>query len=103
MYNSKYKNMTTPLWNHQHECVESKRDLPKSVINIWCGGGKTRIIVFSILEDGKILNIIVFPSLGLINQFNNDYILSKEFRLLFKDYNCLSVFSESENKLKKPS
>ncbi len=94
--------MDIPLWNHQHECVEYKRDLPKSVINIWCGGGKTRIIVFSILEDGKILNIIVFPSLGLINQFNNDYILSKEFRLLFKDYNCLSVCSESENKLKKP-
>ena len=88
------------LWQHQEKCIESKKDLPKSLINIWCGGGKTRIIVYSIFDDDGEVNVIVFPSLGLINQFNNDYILSKEFMKYFKEYHCLSVCSDSESKLK---
>ena len=88
------------LFRHQIECIQSKKDLVKCLINIWCGGGKTRIITYSIFEDGKELNVIVFPSLGLINQFNNDYILSKDFMEYFKEYKCLSVCSDSESKLK---
>jgi ribosomal RNA-processing protein 8 len=92
--------MHIPLYKHQKECVGSKKNLPKSLINIWCGGGKTRIIVYSIFDDNQEVNIIVFPSLGLINQFNNDYILCEDFMDYFKEYNCLSVCSDSESKLK---
>jgi len=88
------------LWPHQDKCIESKKNLPKSLINIWCGGGKTRIIVYSIFDDDQEINVIVFPSLGLINQFNNDYILSDDFMDYFKEYTCLSVCSDSESKLK---
>ena len=88
------------LWPHQDKCIESKKNLPKSLINIWCGGGKTRIIVYSIFDDDQEINVIVFPSLGLINQFNNDYILSDDFIDYFKEYTCLSVCSDSESKLK---
>ena len=91
---------TISLYKHQKECVESKKGLPKSLINIWCGGGKTRIIVYSIFDDDCQVNVIVFPSLGLINQFNNDYILCEDFMDYFKEYHCLSVCSDSESKLK---
>jgi superfamily II DNA or RNA helicase len=90
------------LYPHQKECILKKKDLPKSLINIWCGGGKTRIIVYSIFDDDREINVIVFPSLGLINQFNNDYILSNDFMDYFKEYQCLSVCSDSDKKLNKP-
>jgi len=90
------------LYGHQRDCIQTKKGLPKSLINIWCGGGKTRIIVCSIFEDGQDMNIIVFPSLGLINQFNNDYILCETFMDYFKQYDCLSVCSDSDKKLNKP-
>lgn len=92
--------MNISLYPHQEECIDSKKGLPKSLINIWCGGGKTRIIVYSIFDDNQLVNVIVFPSLGLINQFNNDYILCKDFMDYFKEYQCLSVCSDSESKLK---
>jgi len=92
--------MDISLYPHQEKCIDAKKGLPKSLINIWCGGGKTRIIVYSIFDDGKEVNVIVFPSLGLINQFNNDYILCEDFMDYFKKYHCLSVCSDSESKLK---
>ena len=90
------------LYRHQLECIDAKKDLDKCVINIWCGGGKTRIIVYSIFTDNKDINVIVFPSLGLINQFNNDYILNKDFMAYFKQYECISVCSDTDKKLDKP-
>jgi superfamily II DNA or RNA helicase len=96
------KEIYNKLYPHQKECILKKKDLPKSLINIWCGGGKTRIIVYSIFDDNKEVNIIVFPSLGLINQFNNDYILCEDFMDYFKDYHCLSVCSDSDKKLNPP-
>jgi len=90
------------LYKHQKDCIDSKKRLSKSLINIWCGGGKTRIIVYSIFDDDKEVNVIVFPSLGLINQFNNDYILSEDFMDYFKEYHCLSVCSDSDKKLNPP-
>jgi superfamily II DNA or RNA helicase len=92
--------MKISLYKHQEDCIDSKKGLLKSLINIWCGGGKTRIIVYSIFDDNQLVNVIVFPSLGLINQFNNDYILCEDFMDYFKVYQCLSVCSDSESKLK---
>jgi hypothetical protein len=94
--------MDIHLYPHQKECILKKKDLPKSLINIWCGGGKTRIIVYSIFDDDQEINVIVFPSLGLINQFNNDYILSEDFMEYFKEYDCISVCSDTDKKLVKP-
>ena len=90
------------LFPHQQECIECKKLEPICLINIWCGCGKTLIIVYSIYDDDKELNIIVFPSLGLINQFNNDYMLCENYIDIFKNYTCLSICSDSEKKLNKP-
>ena len=88
------------LWKHQRECVEQSRDFEKCLINIWCGCGKTRIIVYKIFDDNQNLNVIIFPSLGLINQFNNDYILKDEWSDMFKKYKFMSFCSDNESKLK---
>ena len=87
------------LHKHQGECIKEKKDLEKCLLNLWCGTGKTRIIMYSILDDNQITNVIVFPSLGLINQFNNDYLLNDEFSIYFEKYKSLSICSESESKL----
>ena len=71
--------MAINLWTHQQEAVNSKKDYDKCLINMWCGTGKTRVFVYSIIEDNQKINIIIFPSLGLINQFNLDYIINPEF------------------------
>ena len=48
------------------------------------------------------MNLIVFPSLGLINQYCNDYILSKEepFNTEFQNFECLAFCSDDDGKLK---
>jgi superfamily II DNA or RNA helicase len=88
------------LWKHQKEAVLKSKGHKKCLINIWCGCGKTRIIVYKIFDDCKNMNIIVFPTLELINQFNNDYILKKEWKGHFDNYDCLSFCSDNESKLK---
>jgi superfamily II DNA or RNA helicase len=88
------------LWKHQKEAIEASKNFDKCLINIWCGCGKTRIIVSKILSNDLNLSIVVFPSLGLINQFNNDYILKKEWKEFFKYFTFMSFCSDSERKLK---
>ena len=88
------------LWKHQKKAVKQTKKYDKCLINIWCGCGKTRIIVYKIFDDKKDLNVIVFPSLGLINQFNNDYILKNEWNDKFSDYKFLSFCSDNEKQLK---
>ena len=92
--------MPINLWKHQQEAVDSKKNHDKCLINMWCGTGKTRVFVFSILDDNKKINVIVFPSLGLINQFNSDYIVNPEFTSYWKNYSVLSFCSEDEKKMK---
>ena len=50
-------------------------------------------------DDVEMFAVIVFPSLGLINQYNNDYIASKQepFKSEFKKYKKLSFCSEDES------
>ena len=50
----------------------------KCLVNMWCGTGKTRTFTIKTFLDNYNLTVFVFPSLGLINQYNNDYILNKE-------------------------
>ena len=61
------------LYKHQIEAINAKAKYKKCLVNMWCGTGKTRTFTVSIFNDEKNLNVIVFPSLGLINQYNNDY------------------------------
>ena len=94
-------------WNkhlnpHQQQAIINKRDKQKCLINMWCGTGKTRTFTISLFQDNLDINVIVFPSLGLINQYNNDYFLNQDniFKDNFYKFQCLAFCSDSDTKLK---
>ena len=68
------------LKNHQKECIDKIDENfiknKKGLIKMFCGSGKSLIIYHSLLKYGKNLGIIVVPSINLITQFNNDYIIN---------------------------
>ena len=89
------------LYKHQIEAINAKAKYKKCLVNMWCGTGKTRTFTVSIFNDEKNLNVIVFPSLGLINQYNNDYFNNDNefFNQNFSNYQCLAFCSDDEGKL----
>ena len=91
------------LRKHQKKCLEQLNlNKDKCLVNMWCGTGKTRTFTIKTFLDNYNLTVFVFPSLGLINQYNNDYILNREepFCSQFKNYKTLSFCSDDESKLK---
>ena len=63
---------------YEHQNARSKRLIHK----------KTRTFTMDIFIQVEPMNVVVFPSLGLINQYCDDYILSLEepFQCEFKKY-----------------
>ena len=90
------------LRNSQRKAIEEQKNYEKCLINMWCGTGKTRTFTIDLFIKNQKINVIVFPSLGLINQYCNDYILSIEppFQSEFDKYECLSFCSDDDGKLK---
>ena len=64
------------LYQHQQKSIEEQHKYNKCLINMWFGTSKTRTFTIDLFINNEILNVIVFPSLGLINQYCNDYVLS---------------------------
>ena len=66
---------------------------------MWCGTGKTDTFTIDIFIQEESINVIVFPSLQLVQQYYKEYILSLEepFQREFKKYKCLAFCSENEN------
>ena len=90
------------LYEHQKKAIEQQNKYKKCLINMWCGTGKTRTFTIDLFMKSDKNNVIVFPSLGLINQYCNDYALSREepFKTEFEKYNCLAFCSDDDGKLK---
>ena len=91
------------LRNYQKECIEKKKKINNCLIKMWCGTGKTRIFTSTIFNNEFSLNVIVFPSLGLINQYNIDYVNNPDFLSKWNDFEILSFCSEDDGKFKKLS
>ena len=91
------------LYEHQKKAIEEQTKYKKCLINMWCGTGKTRTFTIDLFINSEKINVIVFPSLGLINQYCNDYALSTKepFKTEFEKYKCLAFCSDDEGKLKK--
>ena len=94
--------LLTCLYDHQKKPYKNKKNHKKSLINMWCGTGKTRTFTIDLFINNEKTNVIVLPSLGLINQYCNDYALSSEepFKTEFKKYKCLAFCSDDDGKLK---
>ena len=90
------------LYEHQTKAIKEQNKHKKCLINMWCGTGKTRTFTIDLFINKENYNVLVFPSLGLINQYCNDYILSLDepFNTEFKKYECLAFCSDDKSKLK---
>ncbi len=90
------------LYPHQQQAIINKKNKQKCLINMWCGTGKPRTFTISLFQDNQDINVIVFPSLGLINQYNNDYFLNQNniFKNNFDKFHCLAFCSDNDTKLK---
>jgi superfamily II DNA or RNA helicase len=66
----------------------------KCLVKMFCGTGKSRIITNVIIHEKKTLNVIVFPSLALINQYSMDYLNNDEYKKHFKKHKKINISSE---------
>ena len=85
-----------PLRNYQKQALKAICDNERGIVNMWCGTGKTRVICAAILKLNEELNVVICPSLGLICQFRNDYILNRTDFPHFNDYKIHSFCSAKE-------
>ncbi len=88
------------LRKHQLEAVskikESLEDNDKCLVKMFCGTGKTRIVFYIMMNHDEDLLVIVFPSIALITQFNNDYVLNDEWKHLTNKFKYMSICSKNE-------
>ena len=65
------------LRSYQQECVDAifKTFEEESIasVNMFCGLGKTRVIVSTLNKYQQGLKVVVFPTLQLVGQFIKDY------------------------------
>ncbi len=93
------------LRHHQIECKskieEYFNDNNKGLIKMFCGAGKSFIIFDSILNYLNDLAVIVVPSINLITQFNEDYLINND-KIKYnknnynKDFQILTICSKNE-------
>ena len=92
------------LRKHQSECIDSIKEHftneNKALVKMFCGAGKSFIIYHCLLELGESLSVVV-PSINLITQFNQDYLLNKSKKkyndkYFQKDFELLTICSKNE-------
>ena len=69
----------------------------KCLVKMFCGTGKTRIMFNHVLKHNlNKLSVIVFPSLALISQFNNDYIYNDVWSKSVSKFTFMNICSLDE-------
>jgi len=95
------------LYKHQKDCInninEHFKNENKGLIKMFCGSGKSLIIYNCLLKYGINLSIVVVPSINLVTQFNDNYLLNldkQKYNNKFykKDYDILTICSKNESK-----
>lgn len=96
------KKQEITLRKHQEKaikCIDKALDTNKScLVKMFCGTGKSRIFFYKMIYDKKPLSVVVFPSIALVGQFNNDYIMNEEWSDLTQQYSYMSICSKDEVK-----
>ena len=88
------------LRKHQREAVSSiettLEDYDKCLVKMFCGTGKTRVVFYLMVHTENDLTVIVFPSISLITQFNQDYVLNPNWTEMTEKFSYMSVCSKNE-------
>lgn len=66
--------MANTLRKVQIDALEAMKEHDGGVLEIFCGSGKTRIMVEHTLRNEPCYVVFVFPSLALMSQFKECYI-----------------------------
>ena len=80
--------------NAVHKILECEDD--KCVVKMFCGTGKSLVMITTILLLESKISVVVFPSLVLINQFINDSIKNEkdDLKRHFDKYTTINISSE---------
>jgi superfamily II DNA or RNA helicase len=81
----------------QSQLVEQQ--LPRCLIKHFCGSGKSRLIIGAIILLQKQINIIVVPSLALIQQLYDDYLSIHNLPMELSQYKFLNISSKTQEDL----
>ena len=93
------------LRKHQKECIDeigiNLENNNKALIKMFCGAGKSFIIYHCLLEYSKNLSVVIVPSINLITQFNQDYLLNdikRDYNKKYfnKDFELMTICSKNE-------
>lgn len=72
------------------KCINSNN---KCIVKMFCGTGKTTIMLYYVLIENYKFSVFVFPSIALITQFNKDYLQNKDWNITA---NTMSICSKDE-------
>lgn len=68
------------------KCINSNN---KCIVKMFCGTGKTTIMLYYVLIENYKFSVFVFPSIALITQFNKDYLQNKDWNITA---NTMSIY-----------
>ena len=70
--------------------------LSKILVKMFCGSGKSRLIIATIISLKKEISVVVVPSLALVQQFYDDYLRRDMLPEELKGHKFLNVSSKSK-------
>ena len=82
--------------------IDCLNENDKCLVKMFCGTGKTTVMLHHTISQNYNFSVFVFPSIALITQFNKDYLQDKTWNITT---NTMSVCSKEEikNLKSKPS
>ena len=96
MDNSRFLRIDEELANRSYQinALEQILSLQKCLVKMFCGTGKSKVIINTVIHKKKTLSVIVFPSLALIRQFTEDYLSKNPFQKHCKNHKTINISSE---------
>ena len=82
---------------YQEKAIQSILLEQKCLVKMFCGTGKSLIITKVIIHEKKELSVVVFPSLALIQQYWNDYVVKYFSEEKYARINVSSLKEKKEN------
>ena len=70
--------------------------LPKCLVKMFCGSGKSRVIIATVISLKKEINVVVVPSLALVQQFYDDYLRPDVLPKELQGHGILNVSSKTK-------